>query len=189
MKSVGVLSFQGDFERHRNALASLGAEARLVRAPEDLDGVDALVFPGGESTTIGKLLISFGVQGPIRRRITDGMPVFGTCAGMILLARPIQQKNQHRLGVLDIQVERNAYGRQVDSFEADIDIPVLGEAPVRGVFIRAPIVTDIGDGIEVLARFEGNAVMVRKDNILAASFHPELAGDLRVHRYFLSMVS
>ena len=188
MYRVGILSFQGDFERHRQTLDSLGAETALVRSLEDLDDIEALVIPGGESTTIGKLMVAFGVHLPVRERILAGMPVFGTCAGLILLGRPVERKNQHRLGVMDIEVERNAYGRQVDSFETDVPIPLLGESPVRGVFIRAPVVTEVGDGVEVLAELNGNPVLLRENNKLAATFHPELTTDTRVHEYFLSML-
>jgi pyridoxal 5'-phosphate synthase pdxT subunit len=189
MPKIGVLAFQGNFEKHSQMLASLGAATLLIRTAADLDTIDAVIIPGGESTTIGKLMNAFGVLEPLRRRILAGMPVFGTCAGLILLAPQIQDENQFRLGVLDIEVERNAYGRQVDSFEADIVIPFAGEPPVRGVFIRAPMVTRVDQSIEILARFEDQPVLLRKDNILAASFHPELTDDTRIHAYFLSMVS
>jgi 5'-phosphate synthase pdxT subunit len=188
MPTVGILAFQGDFQRHAHMLRRLGAQIRLIRSVEDLEGIDAVVLPGGESTTIGKLMLAFGVLEPLRRQIQNGLPAFGTCAGLILLAPQVTEKNQHRLGVLDIAVERNAYGRQVDSFEADIDVPVAGPEPVRGIFIRAPKVVDVRNGVDVLARFEDLPVLLRKDRILAASFHPELTEDVRVHRYFLEHV-
>ena len=188
MSTVGILAFQGDFDRHARMLDGLGVDTVLVRNPGELADLDGLVIPGGESTTIGKLIKAFGVLEPLKRRIADGLPVFGTCAGLILLAPNVNEKNQFRLGVLNIEVERNAYGRQVDSFEADIDVPALGSKPVRGVFIRAPIVKNVHNGVDILARFEGTPVLLRQDHILAASFHPELTDDPRLHRYFLSMV-
>ncbi len=188
MQTVGILAFQGDFEKHARVVEDLGATTRLIRAVEDIDGVDAIILPGGESTTIGKLMHAFGVLVPLRNRIAGGLPAFGTCAGLILLAPQVDEKNQHRLGVLDITVERNAYGRQVDSFEADIDVPAVGADPVRGVFIRAPQVVEVQNGIEILARFEHQPVLLRKERILAASFHPELTGDTRIHKYFLEQV-
>lgn len=187
--TIGVLSFQGDFERHAAMLKKLGAKVRLVRSTDDLNFVQGIIIPGGESTTIGKLLKSFGVYEPLKKRIESGTPVFGTCAGMILLANPVSAKNEHRLGVLDFDVERNAYGRQIESFETDIEVPAVNGSPFRGVFIRAPIVRHCGNGIEVLARFEENPVLIKKDKILAASFHPELTDDTRIHEYFLSMIS
>jgi pyridoxal 5'-phosphate synthase pdxT subunit len=188
MRTVGILAFQGDFEKHAHMIETIGARARLVRTMDDVEGVDAIILPGGESTTIGKLMDAFGVLDPLRDRIVNGLATFGTCAGLILLAPHVEEKNQHRLGVLDIEVKRNAYGRQVDSFEADIDVPVIGSKPVRGVFIRAPLVVEVRDGVEVLARFEGQPVLLRKDRILAASFHPELTADTRIHEYFLTHV-
>lgn len=160
----------------------------LVRSSSDLERVDGLIIPGGESTTMGKLLKTYGVGPVLTQRIRDGMPVFGTCAGLILLSNPVDGRNENRLGVVDIDVERNAYGRQVDSFEADLSVPVLGEETFRGVFIRAPIIRRLGTGIEVLARFESNPVLVRAGTILGASFHPELTDDTRVHRYFVSLL-
>lgn len=186
---IGVLALQGDFEKHALMLELLGAGTLYVREPADLERVDALVMPGGESTTIGKLMTAYRLLEPIRERILDGMPVYGTCAGLILLAVQTEEKHQHRLSVLDISVRRNAYGRQVDSFEADIDIPVIGERPFRAVFIRAPVVTEIKDSVQTLAQFENKPVLVRKDNILAGSFHPELTEDTRIHAYFLDTVA
>ena len=186
MIHIGIFSFQGDFEKHVRMVESLGAKATLVRSCESLDNVDGVIIPGGESTTIGKLMHAYDIIEPLRNRIMNGMPVFGTCAGLILLGPEISEKNQYRLGVLEIQVERNAYGRQVDSFEADLKIDVLGDPPIRGVFIRAPIIRSVRDGIRVLAAYEDHPVFLRKENILAASFHPELTGDTRTHEYFLS---
>lgn len=189
MQPVGILCFQGDFERHGRMLESLGVAVRYVRTPDDLAGIDAIVLPGGESTTIGRLMRRFAVAEPLAQRIRDGMPAFGTCAGMILLAMQNPDPLQFRLSVLDIDVERNAYGRQVESFEADIEIPAIGNEPYRGVFIRAPRVTRLGDKIEVVATFEGRPVLLRSGSILAASFHPELTTDSRVHRMFLDMIA
>ena len=189
MLTIGILSLQGDYQKHAQMLDSLHVETRYVRERADLEQVDALVIPGGDSTTIGTLMNAYKLLEPIRERIFAGMPVFGTCAGLILLAPQTSEKHQHRLGVLDITVERNAYGRQVDSFEVDIPVPVVGEVPVRGVFIRAPIVTGTNDGVQVLAKFENSPVLLQKDNILAASFHPELTEDPRVHSYILQIVS
>ena len=187
MHTVGILSFQGDFERHSKVFESLEVSTVFVHEPESLASVDALVIPGGESTAIGKLMVAFGVFEPLRERITKGMPVLGTCAGMILLARATEAKNQHRLEVLDIEIERNGYGRQVDSFETDLEIPVLGGSHLRGVFIRAPIVRAVGPSVEVLAELNGAPAMVKQGNILATSFHPELIQDNRIHRYFLDL--
>lgn len=166
----------------------LGAAVRYVRQLDDLEGLDAAIIPGGESTTIGKLMHGFGVLDPLREAIRNGLPAFGTCAGLILLAPQVNEKNQHRLGILEIEVERNAYGRQVDSFEADIAVPKLGDEKVRGVFIRAPIVTSVKNGIEVLATFEDQPVLLQHGHVLAASFHPELTNDPRLHEYFLQEV-
>jgi len=183
--TIGVLAFQGDFQRHYELLLSMGSHVRYVRTSEEVSAVDGLVIPGGESTTIGKLLTRFDLMEPIRRRIAEGMPVFGTCAGAILLAREIEGSDQDRLGVMDIAVTRNAYGRQIESFEADVEVPSISGDPVRGVFIRAPIITAVGPGVEVLGTFEDRPVVVRQGNLLVATFHPELAGDGRLHAIFL----
>lgn len=185
-KTVGILSFQGDFALHLRMLESLDVKTRLVRTPDDLAQVDAVIIPGGESTTIGKLMWRFDVAVPLKQRIVDGMPVFGTCAGLILLSRMTDDKLEYRLAVLDVEVERNAYGRQVDSFEADFTVSALGDDPIRGVFIRAPIIRSVGAGVETIASFESKPVLVRQGSILGASFHPELTTDTRVHELFLS---
>ena len=185
-RCVGVLALQGAFREHMTALARLGVAAREVRKLQDMDAVDALIIPGGESTTIGKLLIDGGMLDPLRKRITAGMPVYGSCAGLILLCRNIEDSEQPRLGVLDATVRRNAFGRQVDSFETDLSMPVLGVEPVSAVFIRAPVLTSVGDNVTVLAQINGQAVAVRQDNVLATSFHPELTTDSRIHSYFLT---
>lgn len=182
---MAVLALQGDFEAHRAALARAGAEPYELRALEDLTRAEALVLPGGESTVMGKLMVRFGLLEPIRERILAGMPVFGTCAGMILLARTIEGFEQPGFRVMDIAVERNAYGRQVESFEADVGTSIPSEPKARAVFIRAPIVRSMGPDVETLAVFEGNPVLVRQGAMLASSFHPELTGDAAIHRYFL----
>jgi 5'-phosphate synthase pdxT subunit len=186
---VGVLALQGAFDAHARVLRSLGAEPYEVRGPEDLDRVDALVMPGGESTTMSLLLTSSQLQQPIAERLDEGMPVFGTCAGLILLADGVidGRSDQQAFGALDIDVRRNAFGRQVDSFEADLDVVGL-DAPFHGVFIRAPIVERTGDSVDVLAQVEGKPVLVRQGRVLAAAFHPELSDDDRIHRMFLEEV-
>ena len=177
---VGVLALQGDFEAHCAVLASLGADCRLVRTPEDLVGLDGLVVPGGESTTMSLGVEREGLAEPLRDLVRRGTPVLGTCAGLIMLDRD-------HLGVLDVSAERNAFGRQVRSFEADLDVEGLGDA-LRAVFIRAPWVTDVGTGVEVLAEVDGRPVAVRQGDVLAVAFHPELTGDPRVHELFLEAV-
>ena len=181
---VGVLALQGDVREHVQALAELGAHAVEVRAPEDLTAVDALVLPGGESTTIAKLLDSSGLFAPVAERLDAGMPALGTCAGMILLANRLDE-GAPLLSLIDIEVRRNAYGRQADSFEAEVQVTDIG--PVRASFIRAPVVTAVGADVDVLAEHEGVPVLVRQRNVLAASFHPELAGDPRLHELALSL--
>jgi pyridoxal 5'-phosphate synthase pdxT subunit len=183
---VGVLALQGAFAAHELALADAGAATRQVRTPADLAGVVALVMPGGESTTMSRLLETSGLFDEIKARLSDGMPVFGTCAGMILLASEVLdgRPDQRSFGVIDISVQRNGYGRQVDSFESDIE--VAGEAaPFHAVFIRAPKVVAAGPAVEVLAAHEGVPVLARQGNVTVASFHPELTGDARLHRQFL----
>jgi len=185
---VGVLALQGAFVEHEKLLRGLDAQAVEVRLPQHLEAVDALIIPGGESTTIGKLAVTFGLLEPLRT-FARQKPVWGTCAGMIMLARDIG-RDQPLIGVMDIAVERNAFGRQVDSFEVDLDVPVLGPPPFHAVFIRAPKVTRVGEGVEVLARLEdGSIVAVRQGRWLATAFHPELTADARFHRYFLQQVA
>lgn len=185
---IGVLALQGAFVEHEHRLAELGLVAAQVRLPQDLEGLDGLIIPGGESTTIGKLAVSFGLIEPLRK-FASLRPTWGTCAGMIFLAKDIGVDRQPILGLMDIMVNRNAFGRQVDSFEIDLPIPVLGAMPFHAVFIRAPIVTDVRPGVEVLARLEdGRIVAVRQRHLLATAFHPELTGDVRLHQYFLTMV-
>ncbi|WP_041458904.1 pyridoxal 5'-phosphate synthase glutaminase subunit PdxT [Ammonifex degensii] len=186
---VGILALQGAFREHAQTLGRLGVETRLVRRPAELEEIEALVIPGGESTTIGRLLFEFSLVDKLLAKAKEGLPVFGTCAGMVLMAREIEGIEQRTLGLMDITVRRNAFGRQVESFEADLQIPVLGDKPFRGVFIRAPFVTRVGAGVEVLAEFEGKPVLVRQGKLLACAFHPELTNDLRLHRYFLEEVA
>jgi 5'-phosphate synthase pdxT subunit len=182
---VGVLALQGAFREHQKALEACGVETEQIRKPEQLDRISALVIPGGESTTMGKLLVEFNLFEPVKKLGEQGLPIFGTCAGMILLAKEIAGSNQPRLGLMDINVERNAYGRQVDSFEADLDIPVLGDKPFRAVFIRAPYILSVDNNVEALNSFDQKIIFARQGRFLAAAFHPELTGDIRVHRYFL----
>ncbi|HEX2154431.1 MAG TPA: pyridoxal 5'-phosphate synthase glutaminase subunit PdxT [Acidimicrobiia bacterium] len=187
MPRVGVLALQGDVREHLRATEALGAEASALKTPEALTDIDGVIIPGGESTTIGKLAERFGLLEPLRRRIDDGMAVFGTCAGLIFLAGSVTEGTQPLLGALDIVVQRNAFGRQNDSFEADLDVEGL-EEPFHAVFIRAPWVEKTGAAVEVLARVGDHPVMVRQDRILATSFHPELTADDRIHRIFLDLV-
>jgi len=189
---IGVLALQGDFAEHQVMLRHVGAEASQVRLPAELEALDGLVIPGGESTTIGKLAVTFGLIEPLRR-FAAVHPVWGTCAGAIFLSKDARG-DQPLLGAMDITIQRNAFGRQVDSFEADLSVPALPnpEHPFHAVFIRAPLIERVGKGVEVLARLpEGNAgpiVAARQGNLLATSFHPELTNDDRFHRYFLSLV-
>lgn len=187
MVTVGVLALQGDFEKHEAVLHRLGVAHRQVRKVSDLDSVDALIIPGGESTTIGKLMARYGLDTAIRQRVEQGMPVFGTCAGMILMARTILHSDQPRLGLMDITVLRNAFGSQQESFEVDLPFEPF-DTPVHAVFIRAPIVTETGQWVSVLSRFEDKIVAVQQGNLLASAFHPELTEDARIHRYFLERV-
>jgi 5'-phosphate synthase pdxT subunit len=187
---AGVLALQGDVAEHVRALEEAGARAVVpVRRPEDLDAVDALVIPGGESTTIGRLMREVGLEDAVRVRAQAGMPVFGTCAGMILLATEIADSAQPRLGILPCRVRRNAYGRQVDSFETRLHVPELGAEPLQAVFIRAPYVESLGAGVESLAEHDGRVVLCRYGRVLAASFHPELTADRRLHRYCLGLAN
>jgi 5'-phosphate synthase pdxT subunit len=187
---IGVLALQGDVREHVAAVEAIGgADVAAVRTPEEIGTLDGLILPGGESTTIGKLMDRWGIDEAIRERHGQGMAVFGTCAGMILLAKRIEDSEQLRLGLMDLTVRRNAFGRQVDSFETDLDVPRLGEAPLRAVFIRAPLVTETGPEVETWAEVPEGVVLARQGRCIAASFHPELTGDLRIHRLFLDMAS
>ncbi|MFJ5520601.1 pyridoxal 5'-phosphate synthase glutaminase subunit PdxT [Streptomyces griseoluteus] len=187
---IGVLALQGDAREHLIALAAADAVARPVRRPEELAEVDALVLPGGESTTISKLAVLFGLMEPLRARVRAGLPVYGTCAGLILLADKIldPRSGQETIGGIDMIVRRNAFGRQNESFEAAVEVKGVEGAPVEGVFIRAPWVESVGAAAEVLAEHDGHIVAVRQGNVLATSFHPELTGDHRVHALFVDMV-
>ena len=192
MVRVGVLALQGDFREHVNVLRRLGAEAREVRLPQHLAGLDGLIIPGGESTTIGKLAVEYRLLEPLRDLALSGMPMWGTCAGLILLAEEVGRE-QPLIGAFDVTVQRNAFGRQVDSFEADLTVPALTDPhrPFRAVFIRAPLITRVGPGVEVLARLEelesAAVVAVRQAHLLGTAFHPELTNDDRFHQYFLSL--
>jgi 5'-phosphate synthase pdxT subunit len=185
---VGVLALQGAFREHREVLDALDVEAIDVRTPEQLGAVDALILPGGESTTMSKLLDSSSLRAPVADLIADGLPVLGTCAGMILLARDVVdgRPDQQSFGAVDVAVRRNAYGRQRDSFEVPLAVDGLTGGPFPGVFIRAPRIESAGDDVEVLARYDGHAVLAREGRVWVASFHPELSGDLRLHERFLT---
>ncbi|MBI2864209.1 MAG: pyridoxal 5'-phosphate synthase glutaminase subunit PdxT [Chloroflexi bacterium] len=188
MKRIGVLALQGAFVEHIASLERIGVEAMPVRLPGQLDGVEGLILPGGESTTIGKLMVIYGFDKCLGGLVLEGMPVYGTCAGMILLAREVEGTNQPLLGLMNLAVKRNAFGRQVDSFELNLAIPVLGEQPFHAVFIRAPAVRSFGPEVCVLATLPGGeAVAARQGNMLVTAFHPELTSDTRVHEYFVRM--
>ncbi|MZP29143.1 pyridoxal 5'-phosphate synthase glutaminase subunit PdxT [Heliobacterium undosum] len=208
--TIGVLAMQGAFREHEQMLQSLGCNVVQVRKPEQLDELDGLILPGGESTTIGKLMADFGLDAAILERAAQGMPLWGTCAGLILLAQRIERSEQKRLGLMDITAVRNAFGRQVDSFEIALDIAALNGIDALGalgadealgddkalgvgafpaVFIRAPYIAEAGPDVQILARHEGKAVLARQGNLLAAAFHPELTKDDRMHRFFLKMVA
>ncbi len=209
---IGVLALQGDFAEHVAALRRLGGqlpakggprpatgsgarepgewiEPLEIRLPGQLSEIDGLIIPGGESTTIGKLMVDYGLLEPLRRSIASGLPVFGTCAGAILLARDIGGLNQPIIGVMDLVIRRNAFGRQLESFETQLFVPALGDPPLRAVFIRAPSIQSVGSGVEVLAQLpDGAIVATRQQNLLATAFHPELTDDIRLHQYFLGMM-
>ena len=185
MEKTGVLALQGDFREHARVLSAVGATAIEIRTAQQLADVDRLVIPGGESTTVGKLARSSGLVEPIRERARAGMPILGTCAGMIALADRVID-GEPLLSLMDVTVRRNAYGRQVDSFEADVDVDGIDHR-VRGVFIRAPWIEDVGAGVRVLSTYEGRPVVLQQGSLLAASFHPELVGETALHGYFLSL--
>lgn len=186
---IGVLALQGDVVEHRAALERAGAPVLEVRTPADLARVDALVIPGGESTTVIRLLARFGLTEPVRARVLAGMPLWGTCMGLIVAAHDVADLPQPTLDVLDVTVRRNAFGRQVDSAEVALTIPALGPEPFPAIFIRAPWIERTGPAVETLAERDGHVVMVRQGNVLGTSFHPELTGDDRVHAYFLALVA
>ncbi len=187
--TVGVLALQGDVVEHVRALERIGAAVREVKTARDLAAVDALIVPGGESTTVIKLLDRFDLVEPIRARVRAGMPFWGTCMGMIVAAHDVADLDQPTLDLIDITVRRNAFGRQIASAEVPLDVPALGPQPFPAIFIRAPWVERVGPAVEVIAERDGHGVFVREKNVIGTSFHPELTGDDRVHRYFLSLVS
>jgi pyridoxal 5'-phosphate synthase pdxT subunit len=188
-RRVGILAVQGDVREHAVALREIGAEPVEVRLPRDLVGLDALILPGGESTAMRKLIDRYGLREPIVAMARGGAPLYGTCAGMILLADRLADGEEPVLRLLDITVQRNAYGRQLDSFEADVEIPSLGDQPLHGVFIRAPVVSEVGREVEVLARdADGRPIAVRQGRVMATAFHPELTGDRRLHRLLLEQI-
>ena len=187
---IGVLALQGAFAEHVAALRAIGVEAVEVRLPEQLDDVDGLIIPGGESTTMRNLIRRWNMREPILALAERGAPLFGTCAGMIVLSRQIEGGEEPILPLLDVTVERNAFGRQLDSFETDLSVPLLGDTPVHAVFIRAPVIESVGPDVDVIARLDdGRIVAVREKNIVAASFHPELAGETRFHRLIATMAA
>ena len=185
---IGVLALQGAVTEHMQMLSALDTEAVPIRLPSELDGLDALIIPGGESTTISKLLSDYSLMEPIRKLAEQGFPIFGTCAGLVLLAKKVSNLETDSIGAMDIEVKRNAFGRQVDSFEADLNIPALGNGTFRGVFIRAPIIEKAESGVEVLCQLNDKPVAVRQGKLLACAFHPELTDDPRFHKYFLDLV-
>lgn len=187
---IGVLASQGAFAEHISTFKQLDTEAVPVRLPEELRGMDGLIIPGGESTSISRLMSSYNLMSEIASMARGGMPLFGTCAGMILMAGDISANGTESLGLINIRVRRNAFGRQVDSFETELAIPVLGEKPFPAVFIRAPIIENCDSGVDILARLEnGTIVAARQEKLMVTAFHPELTDDLRLHRYFLDIVS
>ena len=189
--TVGVLALQGDFREHATVLRSLGTEVALVRRPEELADIDGLVIPGGESSVMDKLTRLFGLAEPLRAAVTAGLPVYGTCAGLIMQADTVLDgiNGQQSIGGLDISVRRNAFGSQTASFETDLDVPVLGQTPVHAVFIRAPVVDTVGPRARALATVaDGRCVAVEQGNLLGTSFHPEITGEHRFHEYFLAKV-
>jgi 5'-phosphate synthase pdxT subunit len=185
---IGILALQGAFREHEQMLQNLGVETVLVKKPEHLEGLDGIVIPGGESTSIGRLLREYQLIEPIRKMASEGMPVFGTCAGMIVMAKEIVGGEEPHLALMDVSVNRNSFGRQVDSFETDLDIPAIGDSPFPAVFIRAPHIASVGQACEVLGTYQDRIVAVKQGNLLALSFHPELTNDDRFHRLFLKMV-
>ena len=189
MPTIGVLAIQGDFLEHKQVLARLGVDAPEIRLPSQLEGIDGLIIPGGESTTIVQLIDIYGFRQPLTKRVRAGMPLWGTCAGMIVIADRLRDRRPDPLRLMDIDVSRNAFGRQIDSFEEDIALEGIEGPDFRAVFIRAPAVNLMGDSVKVLARVrDGRPVAVRQDRMLATSFHPELTGDDRVHQLFIRMV-
>ena len=188
---IGVLALQGDFEAHLKMLAELGVEGKAVRLPKHLDDLDGIILPGGESTTIGKLMVLYGLDEPLQQKIREGFPIWGTCAGLILLARETDNalEGQPLLASMHIRIRRNAFGSQRESFETDLSVPVIGEAPFHAFFIRGPAIESVGPEVEVLATLDdGTIVAVREGHLLGTAFHPEIGGDPRFHQYFLRIV-
>ena len=187
---IGVLAVQGAFAEHITTLQKLGIEAIPVRLPSELKGLDGLIIPGGESTSINNLMVSYRMKSELQKLVEKNFPIFGTCAGMILLAKKVSGNSVETIEAMDIEVKRNAFGRQTESFEAELSIPVLGEKPFPGVFIRAPLIEKVGDSVEVLSRLpDGTTVAARQGKLLVSAFHPELTGDDRFHNYFLEIIS
>lgn len=184
---IGILGFQGAVIEHQRHIEKIGHEAIVVRYPEQLAELDGMILPGGESTTIGKLLNRTGMMEPLRERIREGLPVWGTCAGMILLAKELENDPVRHLAVMDITVKRNAYGTQIDSFDVNVEIPEVSTGEIPLVFIRAPYITSVGEGVKVISRIDGNIVAARENNMLVTSFHPELTDCSAFHRYFAEM--
>mgnify|MGYP001463054682 CR=1 FL=1 len=188
LAKIGVLAIQGDFDEHRLTLRSIGVDSKEVRLPEDLESLTGLIIPGGESTTMVQLIDAYGLRNPIKEFAEDGMGIWGTCAGMIVIADKLIDKRPSPLGLMNIEVSRNAFGRQRDSFEAHLSVSQVEGPPVHALFIRAPIVTKVEDGVEILAQLEtGEPVAVRQGKLLATSFHPELTGDTRMHQLFIDI--
>ncbi|MFW6238211.1 MAG: pyridoxal 5'-phosphate synthase glutaminase subunit PdxT [Halanaerobiales bacterium] len=187
-KKIGILALQGAVKEHVNILNQLNCSPVKVKNKNDFKDLDGLIIPGGESTTIGKLLLEYDLFAIIKKKTRKGMGVFGTCAGLILVANKIQETNQPTLGLMDIEVKRNAFGRQINSFEKELEIPVLGPPPYPGVFIRAPLIQKTGKNVDILAIIDNKIVMARENNILVSAFHPELTDDPRMHKYFLDLI-
>jgi 5'-phosphate synthase pdxT subunit len=185
---IGILALQGAVREHRNLLRRLNVETVDVLNPDDLNGIDGLILPGGESTTVGKLLVHYSLLEPVVEAGHKGLPVFGVCTGLILLSKHINNSEQYRLGLMDTYVERNAFGRQLASFEADMVIPALGSVPFHTVFIRAPYIEKVGDNVKILLSYQDKILFAEQDNFLAAAFHPELTDDTRIHEYFLNKI-
>ena len=186
---IGVLAVQGDFAEHRAVLERLGVDTVEVRLPDELEGVDGLIMPGGESTTFSRMMDLYNLKGPIKKMASENIPIWGTCAGMIMMARELTEDKPIPMALMDIQVVRNAFGRQTDSFEQDLDVPSLGPKAFQGIFIRAPVISRVGEDVDVLTRLgDGRPVAVQQRHLLATAFHPELSEDPRFHQYFLSLV-
>ncbi len=183
---IGVLALQGAIREHIKLLEKCSVEPVLVKFPRDLENINGLIIPGGESTTIAKLMKQYELDKAIKRRYQEGMPIYGTCAGAILLAKEILNSKQPKLGLMDISIKRNDYGRQIDSFEAELDI--FDQKPFKGIFIRAPVIDSIHNGCKIIAKFQDKPVLVEQNNLLVSTFHPELTDDIRIHKYFIDMV-